>query len=647
MTSSSFDQSDWRGEFRLNLLAAALPGAIYDWDIKTGKVVRSVGLYELIGYYPEEVPTDAAWWRERIHPDDVGRLMPSKTQGASGEVIRSSNQYRVRHRAGHYVWVWDSCAFVFGDDGQIERMMGCTLNIDAQKKAEAELKASESIARQRLDEIEAIYQSVPIGLCVLDDQLRFVRINERLAEINGYSIEAHIGRTPMELLPDLAQDAEATLRRVLETGESIYNLELRGQTPAQPGRERIWMEHWIPIRDSADRVIGINIVAEEVTEQIRDEEFASALFNLARALAAAKTLDEVADQIVQQGILTLGAGAGALALLDDDGDTLRVIRTPGYDPNVAAYWREFSLADSTTPIARAIKERRPILIGSVAERQADYPSPADAPQVNAPYTTFAALPMITEDQLLGGIGFSFAKSQPFDERQVNFLTTLASQCAQALERALLTESAHELAALEERQRLARDLHDAVSQTLFSATMIAEAIPRQFQRDPARALELTSQLTTLSRAALAEMRTLLFELRPEGLLKTQLGELLGHLVATARGHKEIAAELYINGEDRILPGNAHVALFRIAQEAVNNILKHSGASAFAITLDISESDVDMMIRDDGVGFEVAARMGGFGLGSMRERAASVGAVLDIQSTPNGGTTLFVDWHNPMV
>ena len=122
-----------------------------------------------------------------------------------------------------------------------------------------------------LDELEAIYATIPVGLCVLDTELRYVRINERLAEINGHSVAEHLGKTVREIVPDLADEAEPILRRILETGEPVLDLEIRGKTAVQPGVERVWKENWFPLIDSQGAVIGINIVAEEITEQKQAE----------------------------------------------------------------------------------------------------------------------------------------------------------------------------------------------------------------------------------------------------------------------------------------------------------------------------------------------------------------------------------------
>jgi PAS domain S-box-containing protein len=124
--------------------------------------------------------------------------------------------------------------------------------------------------QQQLAEIEAIYQSAPIGLNVLDTELRFVRINQRLADINGLSVEAHIGRTVREVLPDLADIADQLLRPILQTGKPLLNVEIQGETPAQPGVQRVWLEHFLPLKNG-DRIIGISTVCEEITHRKQAE----------------------------------------------------------------------------------------------------------------------------------------------------------------------------------------------------------------------------------------------------------------------------------------------------------------------------------------------------------------------------------------
>ncbi len=158
------------------------------------------------------------------------------------------------------------------------------------ERVNADLRRAEAEARAHLDALEATYQSAPVGLCVLDADLRFVRINARLAEINGSTVDAHRGRALAEVVPALAGTAEPILRRVLATGEPVVGLELSGETPAAPGVHRTWVESWYPLRDATGSVVGVNVVAEDVTERRRDEAARRASDARYRALVEAAPL---------------------------------------------------------------------------------------------------------------------------------------------------------------------------------------------------------------------------------------------------------------------------------------------------------------------------------------------------------------------
>jgi PAS domain S-box-containing protein len=144
-------------------------------------------------------------------------------------------------------------------------------DVHDRKQIETLLRESQAQLQRQLVEIEAIYQSAPIGLNVLDPDLRFVRVNQQLADINGFPVEAHIGHTVRELFPDLADTVEPLLRPILETGEPLLNVEICGETPAQPGVKRTWREHFLPLKQG-DQVIGISTVCEEITDRIRVEK---------------------------------------------------------------------------------------------------------------------------------------------------------------------------------------------------------------------------------------------------------------------------------------------------------------------------------------------------------------------------------------
>ncbi|MFN3704463.1 MAG: PAS domain-containing sensor histidine kinase [Thermoflexales bacterium] len=199
----------------------------------------------------------------------------------------------------------------------------------------------------------------------------------------------------------------------------------------------------------------------------------------------------------------------------------------------------------------------------------------------------------------------------------------------------------------ERNRIARDLHDAVTQTLFSASLIADVLPRIWERDPVEGKRRLEELRQLSRGALAEMRTLLLELRPSALLDANLADLLRQLAASVMSRAQAEVEVKVEGPASVLPNDVKVALYRIAQEALNNVARHSNADKATVELRVQPSDhqrwhIAMCIADNGRGFDVAQpKPTHLGLNIMRERAVAIGASLHIQSQIGKGTTVNVE------
>jgi PAS domain S-box-containing protein len=212
-----------------------------------------------------------------------------------------------------------------------------------------------------------------------------------------------------------------------------------------------------------------------------------------------------------------------------------------------------------------------------------------------------------------------------------------------LDEAMITQRARQQAAAEERNRLARDLHDAVSQTLFSASLISEVLPRLWQRDEKEGRKRLEEVRQLTRGALAEMRTLLLELRPDSLVEAEMDYLLKQLGESITGRTRVPVTVTVTGHCNV-PIEVKIALYRIAQEALNNVAKHAGAKAARVRLFCRAGRVTLQVSDDGKGFNTRGiPPNSLGLNIMRERAREIGASLTILSKADKGTTIKATWN----
>jgi signal transduction histidine kinase/ligand-binding sensor domain-containing protein len=489
-----------------------------------------------------------------------------------------------------------------------------------------------------------------------------------------------------------------TLRIKGSNGEAVWNHEGTAvRVTVVPPFWQTWLFRVIVLVVLVAGAVGVyrqrvrNVEArsreleEEVQERTQEIEqrrqVAEGLRDILAVINSNRPLDEVLDHIIAQASRMLGAGATVLHRIERKRKLVAIQASSGLPDaleGVSAIPFDASWADD------AILSHQPYVIPDLGEMAAAEEGADDDPLVKQwldvtgqYYRSFLAVPLIVEGQVDHCIAFYYAEPQAFSEEDLGLAVALADQAALAIENAQLHERAKELAVVEERQRLARDLHDAVSQTLFSASLIAETLPDLWGISPDEVGELLLKLRQLSRGALAEMRALLMELRPAALAEASLKELLRQLAQAAAGREGIPVSVTVD-ETCDLPSEVRIALYRIAQEALNNVVKHAQASRVEVSLrcapplsppeagektaDLSRSmgtplspqqaggkaagqvkRVELVIRDDGIGFDpdnVAPER--LGLGIMHERAEAIGARLVIESQPGRGTQIAVVW-----
>ncbi len=252
------------------------------------------------------------------------------------------------------------------------------------------------------------------------------------------------------------------------------------------------------------------------------------------------------------------------------------------------------------------------------------------------------VPLKVKDQVIGVLDVQSDQLDDFDETDLMVMQLLAGQAAIAVENARLYKQAQQLAVMEERGRLARDLHDSVTQSIYSLTLLAEAGQRMIQAgDTAVIQQNQERLGAIAQQALQEMRLLVFELRPFDLRQTGLVEAIEHRLEVVERRAGVDVTMTAPG-DLDLPEEVEDALYRIAQESLNNALKHAQATAVSVTIRATADSIMLEVQDNGRGFEtaLAERLGGLGLVSMRERVQKLHGHFAITSTPEKGTTVCV-------
>ncbi|MDW7772648.1 MAG: PAS domain S-box protein [Desulfobulbaceae bacterium] len=236
---------------------------LFEWDIRSNKVRRFFSAEPALKATGDKSETFDSFL-DVVHPDDHEQFRANVTKALEHDSGNYRNEFRIIRPDGEVAWISECGQVEYDEEGRPTRLVGIAQDI-------TKIKRAERLALTRLEEIESLYQNAPVGLCVLDRELRFIRINERLAEANGFSVAYHIGKKVSEVLPELTKVTESAMHRLLETGEPLRDIEIVGETPAKPGIRQTWLEQWFPVTDARGQVIAVNVVAEEITSRRHDE----------------------------------------------------------------------------------------------------------------------------------------------------------------------------------------------------------------------------------------------------------------------------------------------------------------------------------------------------------------------------------------
>jgi signal transduction histidine kinase len=388
-------------------------------------------------------------------------------------------------------------------------------------------------------------------------------------------------------------------------------------------------------------VRDLNVTLEQrVSDRTRE---LSALYEVSAVASQVMNLDALLAESLSQTITAMRSEAGAIYLLDQSEDApaslvLRIAVRQGVD-----VFAQFEVAPIDQGLTGWVFEHhRPLLIPDVT---ADSRVPKSIRQLGS--WSLLMTPLQAGGEVFGILSLSRKPGQSFNMEEVALLASIADQVGMAVRSDRLRQLAHQATVLEERQRIARDLHDSVTQSLYGLVTLAEAGQAQLKSataDHPLTPEYLSHTFTLigetTRQALKEMRLFVHQLNPPVLEQEGLVAALHQRLATVEGRSDVEARLLVNNI-LALPLPVEQALYQIAQEALNNVMRHARATAITINLAGEEQQVILEVVDNGQGFAPqAVSEGGLGLSNMKARAEQIGGMLHITSAPGEGTRVKV-------
>jgi PAS domain S-box-containing protein len=515
------------------------------------------------------------------------------------------------------------------DGGAKPVTRGIFRDITKRRHTEEALKTSE----QRL---RMVIQHLPVFLFTVDRDGTFHFGDGKMSAIPGFAADMLEGKHVESLLITLSDQPLDDIQRI--NLDKAFN--------GQPGHfilpisDRSFEVFYAPMHDPEGEFIGIIGVSTDVTTLKQAEtaertqrRLAEALYGTAAALNSTLNFEEILDRIlINIGKVIPHETATIIMIEDGFGHTTRSYT----DQQGASAENGDKISIKDVPNLRTMVETRQPIIVPDTHKQSEW---VDIPEARW-MRSYAGIPIQSDGKVIGFLNLGSSTAGFFSNDMTHYLQVFSHQIAAAIQNARFYEQGQELAALNERQRLARDLHDAVSQTLFSASLIAESLPRIAKNLPDTVRSGLKELHLLNRRALAEMRSLLLELRPKALTDTSLEELLRQLAETFISRQRIEMDMQI-AENLNVSEDVKIALYRIVQEALNNVTKHARATEVTFYLIETPEGLQLQIGDNGSGFDVRDTLpDNLGLSIMKERAKSVSAAFQLHSIVGQGTTVTV-------
>ncbi len=495
-----------------------------------------------------------------------------------------------------------------------------------------------------------VFEATTDGLLIHElGELRVVEANIAACELFGYRHDELLGRRPDDIIlpgsydPDFTNAAvDGRSRRTRALGirrdGTTFEMESSGIPFLFRGEPHLLCVQ----RDITEQVRGEQLLEERVDARTRE---LATLLEISRNVASTLDLDALLNVILRETRRVVPYDQASF-LLNEGGDLVVAAVAASEAPEEATL--EPLIGRRLVPRHRThwdvLFKGTPVVIPdtSLDEEPArswrEVVTSASGDRLEGARSWLGA-PLVAKGRVLGLLTVTRAGAGSFDTREVEMAAAVAAQAAVAIENARLYEEAQRAAALDERQRLARELHDSVSQALYGIALGANTARMLLERNPEDVGEPVEYVLSLAEAALAEMRALIFELRPEFLENEGLIPAIGRRVEAVMVRHGIEVTWAHPDVEPAAPIAVREAIFRIVQEALHNVVKHARARRVAVRLEVRAGALAFEVSDDGCGFDPSTPSAGhLGLQSMRERAERLGGWLVVSSSPGMGSSV---------
>jgi PAS domain S-box-containing protein len=491
-----------------------------------------------------------------------------------------------------------------------------------------------------LDALAEIVESSLDAITVANQEARHVYANPAACELLGYSAEQLINRSTIFHNTEQERERMARLFKEGWSGRGSSNIV----RPNGEEREIEFSAVWIDAHGQR-YTVGIS---RDVTEVRRLEREGQALMQIASNVAFGGSLESTLDNVCRHVVSATGAEAAAVVLKDPETEQFTIVGMHGLSDEFVEAQNSMVKSGARLPMLETIEAGQILSAKGIRQTVLDTPEllPLHEHMRAVSWDTVIVAPLVTRNNVVGTLIGYYPPTQHIGEAEQNFHIAIANQAAVAVENARLLAQVQQKAAAEERQHLARELHDSVSQALFSINLTARTVESLLRRGGPQvesALARLADLQQLTRGALAEMRALIFELRPGALEEEGLLQALRKHAAAVAGREMLKVEVVSPNDDQVprLKPAVEEALYRIAQEALHNVTKHARATRVDIHIGVEGQALALRVVDDGQGFDLnQVPAGHMGLGTMGQRATALGGEYSVESKPGQGTTVTV-------